>query len=71
MMNLSNKKIVLIIEDDPNTSSLIALYLEREGFRVITANDGEQGLSLAEDHPPDLVILDLMLPKIDGWEVCR
>ena len=70
-MNPSNEKIILIIEDDPNTLSLIALYLEREGFRAITANDGEQGLSLAEQHPPDLVILDLMLPKIDGWEVCR
>jgi DNA-binding response OmpR family regulator len=70
-MTPSNEKIVLIIEDDPNTSSLIALYLEREGFRAMTANDGEQGLSLAEQHPPDLVILDLMLPKIDGWEVCR
>jgi DNA-binding response OmpR family regulator len=70
-MTPSNEKIVLIIEDDPNTSSLIALYLEREGFRALTANDGEQGLFLAEQHPPDLVILDLMLPKIDGWEVCR
>jgi DNA-binding response OmpR family regulator len=67
----SNEKIVLIVEDDPNTSSLIALYLEREGFRAMIANDGEQGLSMAKQHPPDLVILDLMLPKIDGWEVCR
>lgn len=64
-------KTILIVEDDPNTAALIALYLEREGFRPITAGDGEAGIDLAEKHQPDLIILDLMLPKIDGWEVCR
>jgi len=63
--------MILIIEDDANTSSLIALYLEREGFHAVTAGDGESGLALAQRQQPDLVILDLMLPKIDGWEVCR
>jgi two-component system OmpR family response regulator len=64
-------KTVLVVEDDENTSSLIALYLEREGFLSLTAGDGEAGLSLAQTHRPDLVILDLMIPKMDGWEVCR
>jgi DNA-binding response OmpR family regulator len=62
---------VLIIEDDPNTSNLVRLYLEREAFRVLTAGDGDSGLALARQHAPDLVILDLMLPHLDGWEVCR
>jgi DNA-binding response OmpR family regulator len=62
---------VLIIEDDPNTSNLVRLYLEREAFRVLTAGDGVSGLALARRHAPDLVILDLMLPHMDGWEVCR
>ena len=70
-MNLMRKKNVLIIEDDANTADLVALYLRREGFRALTANDGEQGLALAERNRPDLVVLDLMLPKVDGWEVCR
>lgn len=67
----SSEKKVLIIEDDPHTASLIELYLEREGFKPLKAGDGEAGLSLARRHRPVLVILDLMLPKIDGWEVCR
>jgi DNA-binding response OmpR family regulator len=67
----SAKKIILVIEDDPNTASLIALYLEREGFQAMTAGDGKKGLDLAARYLPALVILDLMLPKIDGWEVCR
>ncbi len=70
-MKLMRKKNVLIIEDDANTADLVALYLRREGFRALTANDGEQGLALAERNRPDLVVLDLMLPKVDGWEVCR
>jgi len=67
----SNPKTVLIIEDDRNTANLIDLYLKRDGFRALTAGDGEIGLALAEKQHPDLVILDLMLPKLDGWEVCR
>ena len=66
-----NEKTVLIIEDDRNTANLITLYLKREGFRPLMAGDGEAGVALAEKQHPDLVILDLMLPKLDGWEVCR
>lgn len=69
--NVTRGKTVLIVEDDVNTANLVALYLRREGFQALTANDGEQGLALATRYRPDLVILDLMLPKVDGWEVCR
>ncbi len=70
-MEGSDQKRVLVIEDDPNTANLVALYLEREGFSALQANDGATGLGLAEKHRPDLVVLDIMLPKMDGWEVCR
>jgi len=62
---------VLVIEDDQNTAALVTLYLEREGFRALTAGDGAAGLAQARRHKPNLVILDLMLPEMDGWEVCR
>jgi DNA-binding response OmpR family regulator len=70
-MKNSGHKTVLVVEDDENTASLIALYLKREGFSPITAGDGKIALALAGQHQPDLVILDLMIPKVDGWEVCR
>ncbi|MFH1982641.1 MAG: response regulator transcription factor [Pseudomonadota bacterium] len=70
-MTPTDENTVLIIEDDANTSALVALYLEREGFKPVTAADGEAGLSAAEKHSPVLVILDLMLPRMDGWDVCR
>lgn len=70
-MSKPDEKAVLVIEDDPNTAALIALYLEREGFKPVTVGDGAAGLALAERLRPVLVILDLMLPKMDGWEVCR
>ncbi len=65
------KGLILIVEDDQNTASLVATYLSREGFKTIIASDGEEALVLARKHQPIFVILDLMLPKIDGWEVCR
>jgi DNA-binding response OmpR family regulator len=71
MTPLSEQAPILIIEDNEKTASLIALYLEREGFRTITARDGEEALDLAGRQEPLFVILDLMLPKLDGWEVCR
>jgi DNA-binding response OmpR family regulator len=64
-------KTILIVEDDKKTTSLVALYLEKEGFDAVVAHDGLEGLALAKRHNPILVILDLMLPKLDGWEVCR
>ena len=62
---------ILIVEDDKKTASLISLYLEREGFETLVAYDGQEALDLAQRRRPSFVILDLMLPRIDGWEVCR
>lgn len=67
---MSDQKI-LIIEDDETLNSILKYNLEKEGYRVITAFDGLQGLKFARDENPDLIILDLMLPKMDGLEVCR
>ena len=64
-------KTILIIEDDRKTASLVSLYLEKEGFNAVAVHDGLEGLDLAKRLHPILVILDLMLPKLDGWEVCR
>ncbi len=68
---VATDRSILIAEDDPNTSSLVETYLQREGFSTITAFDGEEALFLARRHNPDFVILDIMLPKVDGWEICR
>ncbi len=62
---------VLIVEDDPNTSKLVATYLQREGFAILTAFDGEEALKVARSSNLGFVILDVMLPKVDGWEICR
>jgi len=62
---------VLIVEDDRNTSSLVATYLEREGFPTVAAFDGATALEMTRQTPPGFVILDLNLPQVDGWEVCR
>ena len=62
---------ILIIEDDANTAALITLYCEREGFVTLIATDGKAGLQKAVKQNPDLVVLDLMLPEMDGWDVCR
>ena len=61
---------VLIIEDDRNTSALVATYLEKEGFDTLQVHDGAEALVLAEKTPPGFVILDIMLPGADGWEIC-
>jgi len=62
---------ILVIEDEPDIRELIAYNLEREGFRVLTTRDGEEGIRLARREKPDLILLDLMLPSMDGLEVCR
>jgi two-component system alkaline phosphatase synthesis response regulator PhoP len=64
-------KTILVVDDERHIVDLLRLYLEKEGFAVIAAQDGEQGLALHARHDPDLVVLDLMLPKADGFEVCR
>lgn len=65
------KTTLLVIEDDPDIVELLRYNLEREGFRVLIATDGEHGLADAARHQPDLLLLDLMLPGLDGLEVCR
>ena len=65
------KTRILIVEDDPRTSSSVALYLRHAGYDVAEARDGVSALDVAATHRPDLVVLDLMLPGLDGLEVCR
>ncbi len=62
---------ILVVDDDPNVVKLVRLYLERDGHEVFTANDGVTGLELAREELPNLIVLDLMLPRMDGMEVCR
>lgn len=62
---------ILVVDDDLNICDLLKLYLENEGYAVKTANDGVEGISLFKTYDPDLVLLDIMLPKKDGWQVCR
>ncbi len=62
---------VLVVDDDPLLVRLVRTHLEKAGYKVLTAQDGEQALDVAASELPDLVVLDLMLPKLDGFEVCR
>ena len=62
---------ILVIEDDPGAVRLLRAYLEGEGYRVEVATDGETGITAAQEHAPDAIILDVLLPGIDGWEVLR
>jgi DNA-binding response OmpR family regulator len=66
-----NSPAILIAEDDPNTAALVATYLQREGFATLIAADGIQALQLAREQQPGFIILDVMLPRMDGWEICR
>ena len=68
---MSNKKRILCIEDEAEMIELMRLVLEREGFEVRGAMGGEQGLKAMRQEKPDLILLDLMMPGIDGWEVYR
>jgi len=63
--------LILVVDDEPKVARLARDYLEKNGFRVLTASDGQSALTIARREKPDLVILDLMLPQIDGREVCR
>ena len=64
-------KTVLIVEDDRNIADLLRLYLEKEGYTVVIAPDGMRGVEQFRTVPPSLVLLDVMLPGLDGWGVCR
>ena len=62
---------VLVVDDDPLIVRLVRMHLDKAGFKVLVAMDGEQAIDVCATELPDLVILDLMLPKKDGYEVCR
>jgi CheY-like chemotaxis protein len=62
---------ILVVDDEPNIREVVSLYLRRGGHSVSTAADGEEALKLYRQTEPDLVVLDLMLPKLSGIEVCR
>ena len=67
---MANEKI-LVVDDDTNICELLRLYLTKEGYQVTTANDGEEGLEKFSQVKPDMVLLDVMMPRLDGLEVCR
>ena len=62
---------ILIVDDDENICELLRLYLEKDGFETVVANDGGQAIEFAQKYSPDLILLDIMLPVLDGWQVCR
>lgn len=66
-----DSKKILVVDDDVNICELLRLYLEKDGFDVVVANDGEDALKCAQVNNPDLILLDIMLPALDGWQVCR
>ena len=66
---MNNK--ILVVDDDLNICELLKLYLENDGYTVFTANDGQSAVAMFQNKTPDLVLLDIMLPKMDGWQVCR
>src|SRR3954468_13015217 len=63
--------VVLVADDEPGMLALVGQHIKTMGYRVLEASDGEQAWSLAQEHLPDLVILDVMMPGMSGWEVCR
>lgn len=66
-----SNELILIVDDEPNIRELARLYLSREGFQVHTVSNGALALAQVRQQPPALMVLDLMLPEMDGWEVCR
>jgi DNA-binding response OmpR family regulator len=66
-----HEPLVLVADDDEDIRSLVTFRLERAGYRVVTASDGEHALSLALERSPDLAVLDVMMPRLDGYEVTR
>lgn len=67
---MANNKI-MVVDDDSNICELLRLYLEKEGFTAVIAEDGMKALSMFDAEKPDLILLDVMMPQLDGWQVCR
>ncbi len=70
-MEQNQKKTVLYIEDDSEMIDLVSLIIGRRGYEVVGAHGGREGLDLAQQNPPDLILLDLMMPDLDGWDVYK
>ena len=66
-----NPEKILVVDDDLNICELLRLYLTKEGYNVVIANDGVAAVTMFQEESPSLVLLDIMLPKLDGWQVCR
>ena len=64
-------KTILVVDDEPNLRSLVRAYLEKDGYRVVTAGNGREALFMARDEKPDLIVLDIMMPEMDGKEFMR
>jgi DNA-binding response OmpR family regulator len=62
---------ILVVDDDADIREIITIYLEKEGYHVITASDGNEALNYTFSHTPDLIVMDMMLPGLDGIEVCQ
>src|ERR1041384_1476293 len=71
MTNSRDTIVVLVADDEPSTLALVASHVRSRGYKVLEASDGDQAWQLAYEHLPDLVILDVMMPGMSGWEVCR
>jgi DNA-binding response OmpR family regulator len=67
----SGRKRVLVVEDDAKRADIVKVYLEKDGYAVLTAHDGPQGLAAARSNCPDLIVLDLLLPGLSGLDICR
>lgn len=70
-MSPFNKTVVLVADDEPSTRTLVSNHLRNRGYEVLEATDGDEAWSLAQEHLPDLIVLDVMMPGMSGWEVCR
>ncbi len=67
---MTRRPTILVVDDDPDYLSLVTARLTSRGYAVVSAADGRAGLELAQQQPPDLIILDLLLPRLNGYEVC-
>ena len=62
---------IMVVDDDSNICELLRLYLEKEGFEAVIASNGQKALDMFDAEKPDLMLLDVMMPQLDGWQVCR
>ena len=68
---MKDKQTILVVDDDPNIAQLVKLYLEKEGYEVNVETRGDDAVNAFQKNPPSLMLLDVMLPGMDGWQVCR